>query len=106
MESNRKSGKMRFMEHPLIGKYVRVFIDRKDERCLNSLHNEYMYAYKVEYICDSHIVFSTFGEGSPKSLCLIPFSRIKELDTSGINTETGEADSSCCVALMIKNNEK
>ena len=74
------------MKHPLLGKDVRVFIDKED-RCLNGVGN---FGYRVEYICDSHVVLAMWENGYDiETLIMYPMHRIHELDvTSGTMLDT------------------
>lgn len=74
------------MKHPLLGKEVRVYIDGST-RCLNN-HNDF--GYRVEYICDSHVVLATWEAGyEGESLVMYPMRRIEELDTGIAPIEKG-----------------
>jgi len=74
------------MKHPLLGKEVRVFIDG-ETKCLNGLCN---FGYRLEYICDSHVVLAMWENGyDVETLIMYPMHRIHELDvTSGTMLDT------------------
>ena len=71
------------LKHPLLGKEVRVFIDG-ETRCINAQN----FGYRLEYICDSHVVLATWENGHEvETLVMYPMHRIEELDTTSRTTQ-------------------
>tara|TARA_R100001530_G_scaffold14326_1_gene12971 strand:- start:2298 stop:2642 length:345 start_codon:yes stop_codon:yes gene_type:complete len=76
MNTNKQTTEMK---HPLLGKNVMVFIDG-ETRCINGINE---FGYRLEYICDSHVVLATWEIGyEGETLVMYPMHRIEELDTT------------------------